>query len=250
MSHFSLIVHVPASQLAEVKPGDELDAVHDYLADALDPFEERDENPSESHKWDWWKIAGRFALKLPARLGWVASPRNFSPEEEGRFDAARVGDLDAARRTAIRDERFVKYAAQFEAWIASGGEEGHPFDGPRGRALDVGLVRVAEDGVLQEGESFVGRPWGETHEHHRCTDRAGWRDVRTAVPLEAARASFDPLVPWALLVAGKWDERGRMGWFGMSSATPETCQSFAQRFDQQLAAMAPDDVLVVVDCHI
>lgn len=50
---------------------------------------------------------------------------------------------------------------------------------------------------------------------------------------------------------GEWHEPGRMGWFGCSSATPDSTKAWNNRYREQfIDAADPEWVLTVVDCHI
>ena len=49
---------------------------------------------------------------------------------------------------------------------------------------------------------------------------------------------------------GEWIEPGEMGWFGMSSATPEEETKFQDKYMQLIEKSDPEDWLIVVDCHI
>lgn len=62
------------------------------------------------------------------------------------------------------------------------------------------------------------------------------------------RASFST---FAVIVDGNWFEKGEMGWFGLSSATIEDEQKWAENyFDNFIANLPEDAYLTVVDCHI
>lgn len=56
---------------------------------------------------------------------------------------------------------------------------------------------------------------------------------------------------WAVVKDGKWYEKGEMGWWGMSSETPDECVSWEEGFYDHFIKDLPDDTLLtVVDCHI
>lgn len=59
------------------------------------------------------------------------------------------------------------------------------------------------------------------------------------------------LVPYAVVDPDGWRAPGRVGWFGMSTETPE---QYAQWRDVTLpeifGSLGPDDVLYLLDCHI
>ena len=49
---------------------------------------------------------------------------------------------------------------------------------------------------------------------------------------------------------GEWFEPGKMGWWGMSSATSDSEKEFKQFFDKYIAEANPKWTLTIVDCHI
>lgn len=50
---------------------------------------------------------------------------------------------------------------------------------------------------------------------------------------------------------GNWHEKGRMGWFGMSSETPEEAISWENGYyDNYIKDIPEDYYIVIVDCHI
>ena len=49
---------------------------------------------------------------------------------------------------------------------------------------------------------------------------------------------------------GEWLEPGQMGWFGMSSATPEESKSFQSKYMEKINSQNENDWFVIVDCHI
>ena len=50
---------------------------------------------------------------------------------------------------------------------------------------------------------------------------------------------------------GVWHEKGEMGWFGMSSDTPEDAKSWNEHYKERFIDTAdPNWILTIVDCHI
>ena len=50
---------------------------------------------------------------------------------------------------------------------------------------------------------------------------------------------------------GVWHEKGKMGWFGMNSATPEQEREFELSYKEKFLDTAnPEWTLAIVDCHI
>jgi hypothetical protein len=67
--------------------------------------------------------------------------------------------------------------------------------------------------------------------------------------MEKARLNAVP--GYALLrLDGTWDEPGEMGWFGLSDATDSSRAMYEGRANAYLEGLAPDVLLVCVDCHI
>ena len=50
---------------------------------------------------------------------------------------------------------------------------------------------------------------------------------------------------------GKWHEKGRMGWFGVSNETPEAARDWDRHYRERFIDTAdPEWILTIVDCHI
>jgi hypothetical protein len=71
----------------------------------------------------------------------------------------------------------------------------------------------------------------------------------TAVFVELARAKAVP--GYALVTLdGKWMAPGRMGWFGMSTDTPNHQVGYYETANAYIEALPDDACLVAVDCHV
>ncbi|MBQ3421439.1 MAG: hypothetical protein IJH34_07175 [Romboutsia sp.] len=68
--------------------------------------------------------------------------------------------------------------------------------------------------------------------------------------LESYIESFDFSTYAILDKNGKWHESGQMGWFGISSSTPEEEENFYKSYMNLINLQDKNDWLVVVDCHI
>jgi hypothetical protein len=213
-------------------------------------------NPNK--KWDWYTIGGRWRGYFPVKPGIskvVGRPGAFGNEDAGGSDVVRLDqiDLDAAQRTET--ERFEEFKTAFRQLI-DGKRDWPAFEGPRSRALDIGILRVEQDpsAVLRDGEVQVGSEWGEQHPRIRGTNRARWRDIAlnlTDAEFERYRVAFNPLKSYAALDDQGWYEPGKMGWWGCAGHTPDTYLAYAEAFMQRvIKSAAPDDTLVLVDCHI
>jgi hypothetical protein len=63
------------------------------------------------------------------------------------------------------------------------------------------------------------------------------------------RASHKALVPFAFVSNGKWNDRGRMGWFGVVSGEKPS-EEWHEQFMSQFNQLPDQELITVVDCHI
>lgn len=49
---------------------------------------------------------------------------------------------------------------------------------------------------------------------------------------------------------GNWHEQGKMGWWGISSATSDNEETFIDYLHKYIESIDPNTYLVIVDCHI
>ena len=59
--------------------------------------------------------------------------------------------------------------------------------------------------------------------------------------------SAPPLSSWAVVMDGQWFEKGKMGWWGMSSGDKA---DWEDRFNDLFGLIREDQWVCVVDCHI
>lgn len=69
---------------------------------------------------------------------------------------------------------------------------------------------------------------------------------------EEYKKSFTQFTTYAVLMPdGEWYEPGKMGWWGISSATPEQEAEFEKNYEERFIKTAdPEWTLTIVDCHI
>ena len=109
------------------------------------------------------------------------------------------------------------------------GKEFDSFDGPRQRALSVGIITCEDVSELKGNEWKVvfwdkpGTP--ENEKRNRC-------DVLKLATKEWLinnhYDAFSPISTWARLDENGWKEKGEMGWWGVSDATPESTKAHAK----------------------
>jgi hypothetical protein len=202
-------------------------------------------------KWDWYVIGGRWTGFYPfkASAEEFGSALAFRDElwsrrgesgtggnkpNEGKVDIVRVSDIDFDKVATEHRERFEKFCTEYVQLLA--GHKFPSFEGPRSRALDVGLIRVERGPYPSPVGDEIVMSWADAY--GSTDDRAAWHDV--ALPLTEERKrqiwnAFNPLKTFAALDADGWHEPGEMGWFGCSSDTPETYLAYADSFSADLS---------------
>lgn len=112
---------------------------------------------------------------------------------------------------------------------------------------------VAEKGSIEAAIESLMAPYQENNMVSDNDNRSSWHDVYKAVTKEEFLRdyliTFNPIKTFAVLDEAGWHEAGKMGWFGMSSDTPDSYLKQAQEFPAWLRATPPDASLVVLDCH-
>ena len=205
-------------------------------------------------KWDWWAIGGRwtgyFPVKSTVKIK-LGKPGAFNNQPKpGRADIIKRSDIDmdvVARETREAAEKFFD---EYQELL--NGKKFDVFDGPRHKAIDLGLLRV-EEKTVSPGPNEVVFPWSEMNVDPKRRD---WSDVATVIKDKDAFLSeyidcFCPIISYAALDETGWYAPGEMGWWGVSSDTSAEyirfCKEFFRRF---ITAANDDDVIVAVDCHI
>jgi hypothetical protein len=211
------------------------------------------ENPNA--KWDWWTIGGRWTGFFPVRAGVdignrLGKPGTFGNKpDQGKADVVRLSEIDFDSIGTETQSRALKFWDEWQRLIA--GEKFDSFDGPRSKAMSIGLLDVNQ-GELTADEASRCLPWAnsvpDTDSRHK------WHDVYKIITKEAFLrdylATFNPIATFATLDETGWREAGKMGWFGMSSDTPESYLQNKNSFADWMRAAPADAWLVVVDCHI
>lgn len=208
-------------------------------------------------KWDWWTIGGRWRGFFPVAdtsLGKIGRPGVMDNEPEpDKVDivAAKYVDRLAVRREMM--EKATNFYNEYQKFLD--GHKFSAFEGPRDWALSLGLIEVVKNNspvIRDVPEGFVVSPWSQYRQPG--DERYHWYDLCKKVTLPEILGEylqmFNPILTFAYLDENGWMEKGRMGWFGMSDATPAARFEYQNKFAEKMAAVQPDDILVVVDCHI
>jgi len=78
----------------------------------------------------------------------------------------------------------------------------------------------------------------------------GEKDICLVKDLERCGEGKIRIRTFAVLHNGNWMTKGNMGWFGMSDERPEDAEAWDDGYNAVIDDMNPDDVVVLVDCHI
>lgn len=196
-------------------------------------------------KWDWFQIGGRwrgfFPLKPNAVLR-VDKPGVFDNEAEpDKGDIVSFDEIDFEAVATQTNEDAEKFWDEWQAWLKNPTSD---WDGPRSRALHMGLLHVVQGPAEGISWAVFCRPEDE---------RRTWTDVPKIITekefFETYTCCFNPIVAFAVLDKDGWHEAGKLGWFGSSSDTPETYVEFRRTFMEKF--IKDDGALyVVVDYHI
>ena len=165
-------------------------------------------------KWDWWQVGGRWQGLLKSKTGKIGEKSLVYPREvkEGCYDIARIGDIDFTP-----DEEEKQRATRF--WEV-----------------------VVEGQSLREGEAKD--DFASFWKKEYYLDQYGTKEQYARECSEMS--TFAVVTP-----DGKWHEKGEMGWFGCSSETGEEAREWHNSWqDAFIKNEDPDNVLVIVDCHI
>lgn len=87
------------------------------------------------------------------------------------------------------------------------------------------------------------RSWTNEHED---TPTLATNSGRVA---EIAAETMRPT--WAAVdLDGTWNEKAKMGWFGLSDATDDSEEAWRREYSKWIAALPKDTWIVLLDCHI
>lgn len=213
----------------------EMHMYHYYTVDANGEVDKIVRRTNPNKRWDWWTVGGRWPDRLLFKDG-------------TRGDRGRIGDIDLDGMLAEKAKAAGDLWDKTTSVIA--GREIHGWASVRRRRdageFDLGGARDFFNDQLvwkELVEAEVFDRWDGAEELDTilaAKDRASYVERQAQVT-----SSF-----WALLHEGHWSERGEMGWFGMSDATPGSEIDYAGNFWLTLRSLGPDEIVTVVDCHI
>lgn len=212
---------------------------------------------NENGFWDWYSVGGRWTGFYPVnkkanqRFGTSGAFDN-KPPSHPCSDMVHVNEIDmdhVATQTRVDAMKFWK---TWSAWVESKGAiESPPFEGPRSRAIDLGLLDVVQGPAKAEKGQLV-VPWSQMK--NMSGERATWNDVVTLITEDQFMAeymdAFCPITTFAALDDEGWHAPGEMGWFGCDRSETSAKRDFQKTFMGKFVRNVPtSDLLVCVDCH-
>lgn len=203
-------------------------------------------------KWDWYQVGGRWAGKFSIKSD--ASPIDFSMGELSWGWDVGADDPRFANKADVAKKRAIDFEAMRDVARKEANERWDQYE-----------AAVADYGPLPESFMDLDR----TSEEFAAAREAYWQNATVvalrevigfmAFPTEefaGTRADYvqraaNGVVPgFAYLDHNGWIEPGKMGWFGMSSDTPESRDEYNAKINQIIDELPDDVTLVNVDCHI
>lgn len=213
-------------------------------------------NPNS--KWDYWRIGGRYRAKLQVKQGvaeavstepsWEWEPRfnDGKPAPVG-FDQARVGDIDqeAMKQAAVSQRREWIEECMTKAEMDFDTFEEAVRDHQRCHKAWLELPRDSRP----RGSAYTS--WAKQQGYHlgAKASNANWElpELEDGQSLLDYINSAPSVSAFAVVMDGKWYERGRMGWWACVTDENEDWDS---EFQKMFAGLRDDQWVSFLDCHI
>lgn len=181
-------------------------------------------NPNS--KWDWYQIGGRYAGRLILKegvekeaepefsWGWDANAME-EVLKEPRVDTALVGNIDWSKMHNVQS----KYDEAIRFWEMK--------------------VEGAEPTTDEEKEQLKWDWYKPSFYLDRYKNKETFAKSRSCFTM------------WAIVKEGEWFEKGKMGFWAMSSETDDEALDWElNMYDRFIKDLPADTRITVVDCHI
>jgi hypothetical protein len=218
-------------------------------------------------KWDWWSIGGRYggtmipldrAEAIQRGVYGIGGPND--DQKAGGFDICRRGNLDLESMRTVRIEgRQQQWDSLRDGLVAKGLAEDAIILHWRVFASKVDEISAAWK-ALDDGSrrwDYFATTTGEFRDAIDSGVPAAMTDMFSGLGIDENDpdiTSWIQRVPAITAYAfitedGEWVERGKMGWFGMSS-NEQPGSLWDDRVSAFVTALPEDRWLTSVDCHI
>lgn len=212
---------------------------------------------NKNSKWDWWLVGGRWTGYFQVRPEYIGHADVINGEpgtmteantDQDKCDGGpkRVLDLVRTRDWAQVDEaeryaqfcKLVEGTPEAELWSTfvarhEADKDGYPIDLARSDYHAQPRVQTLK------GTDFDYYTADALERFQRPREEVLARAAARAVPGRAL-----------LTLDGQWKEPGRMGWFGMSTDTPESEDAYYAWANEYVDSLDDEILLVLVDVHI
>lgn len=220
------------------------------------PYQLSNYNPQS--KWDWWTIGGRWAGKFHVKEPFEMEDVLFADKGhwsapsyddwDGRIDGGRIKYVDLERSRVEAGEKALARHRKYHAIREEHGEGYRPWSHFTGR-VEAEEITIEEARIAYR-EQPLKKALNEVEEF-----RFWWGDLDDEMGIDedeyVATARNGAVTCYSMVTkAGVWMEPGKMGWFGVSSDTPQSREAYNVEANTYLNSLDPDDVIVVIDCHI
>lgn len=208
-------------------------------------------NP-EGH-WDWYEIGGRWSGELRVidpSLGYPAQDHWTGKSPENGFDVSRRDNLDIdAMRSAVSGQRrkwFNDIAGRAGVELATLERMLHLYRDihqkwlaldPRPRGNDYRDWLIAN---VEEGETL----------HKVINATFDTPELKEGQTIEAYIADVVPLSAHAMIIDGKWMQRGKMGWWASMHNEAMSHEEWTATVWKTIEQTPGDHWISVVDCHV
>lgn len=221
-------------------------------------------NPNS--KWDWYAVGGRWKGYFKLREHAMDRPVHAELGQSGVFDNPPRYDADIVTKGDV-DADWMRDKAGENAGAAWDRAHAVIDEFPEAEPWESVLARwekTGEDGYIDKARAEYGlQPRVEAVRLHDNTARKEERHEDVLLGLFSGieeyqiprdeyvqRARDAALTPFAYVHNGEWHEPGAMGWWGMSTDTPDSRDAFQREFNKLFDSLPDDTVLTLVDCHI
>lgn len=215
------------------------------------------ENPNR--KWDWYTLGGRWTgfFKLrPQAVGSVGRPGLMTPPaDQGYADQARKSEIDFV---VMRLEARARAAENYERLSRLMGGKILPLKYTWSEMLGkkkYKVLDIEEKRTLYHAQESLKKI--QSVQLHSGTSKEDqdflcWLEYE---PYTVGREKYlqkaedSAVCTFAVVMNGKWYERGSMGWWGCVSAAKPN-QEWESEFAKLLNSASDNTLLSVYDCHI
>ncbi len=173
-------------------------------------------------KWDWYVLGGRWG-------------DFFKLKEGGRSSSARKCDIDFAGMQKESEDAYVARWRKVHECLA--GREIPKWNSFKDQFDDIDKARDAwwSQKIIQDfGKLNI---WDDIEEYDCTEEEYRLRGNLSAIPT------------FAVVLDGKWYERGEMGWWAAVKDEKEI-EDWSKEFNDLVASLPDETLLSVYDCHI